>query len=115
MDLVSLSPDGSFAMVQTVDHSDVHDVATGSKDEVGPMRGGWGWGSDSQDVVGVEGSSLATCSTSSGQCHVATVPDLGKDPFVRYAGFAFESWSENLTVRSRHRLTKPPTRVIWSG
>ncbi len=47
--------------------------------------------SDSAHVFHVQGSTLTTCSTSTGDCNDTSVPPLGANAFVRYAGRAFES------------------------
>jgi hypothetical protein len=46
---------------------------------------------DGERVFQVDGSTMTTCSTSTGDCHDTAVPPVGAHAFVRYAGFAFES------------------------
>jgi hypothetical protein len=91
---VQLSPDGQFAMVSagigpSKETTDIYDVATGSKVQV--PHSGWGWTYDSDQVFRVQGSTLETCSTTTGECQSSSVPSVGKDEQVRYAGFAYES------------------------
>ena len=88
-DGTELSPDGRFAIVRGRAGSVIYNVDTGAKVQV--PSSDWGWSSDSDDVFRVDGSTMTTCSTSTGQCRDTSVPSVGKGAFVRYAGVAFES------------------------
>ena len=88
-DGADLSPDGRFAIVRAGDGSVIYNVDTGAKVHV--PSSDWGWSSDSEDVFRVDGSTMTTCSTSTGQCQDTSVPSVGKGAFVRYAGVTFES------------------------
>jgi hypothetical protein len=94
-----LSPDGRFLLMNSDlfsdqgppagAHTEIYDVDSGSKVQV--PSSGWGWSSDSSQVFQVNGSTMTTCSTSTGRCQDTTVPAVGHDALVRYAGFAYES------------------------
>jgi hypothetical protein len=83
-----LSPDGRFVIVSG-GHTDIYDVATGSKVQV--PSSGWGWTSSGDAVFRVDDSKMDTCSATTGDCQTTTVPALGKNAFARYAGVTFES------------------------
>jgi hypothetical protein len=51
----------------------------------------WGWAANSDQVYGVQGSTLTTCGTTTGECHDTSVPPVGRNAFVRYAGRPSES------------------------
>jgi hypothetical protein len=84
-----LSPDGRFAVVSRAGQEQLYDLASGATSRV--SLSSYGWASNSAHVFSVQGSTLTTCSTSTGDCHDTSVPPLGKNTFVRYAGRAFES------------------------
>jgi hypothetical protein len=86
---VRLSPDGSHAMGRSAGRTDIYALPSGPT--VHLPSGDWGWSSTGDHVFQVHGSTMTTCITSTGQCHDSSVPPLGSDAFVRYAGMAFES------------------------
>ena len=88
-DDAELSPDGRFAVVSSGGQDRLYDLESGATSQV--SLSSYGWASDSAHVFRVQGSTLTTCSTSTGVCHDTTVPPLGANTFVRYAGRAFES------------------------
>jgi hypothetical protein len=88
-DAVGLSPDGRFALVGTRGHTEIYDVASGHKVQV--PHTGWGWSSTGEEVFRVQGSTMTTCGTTDGQCHDSSVPAVGADSLVRYAGSPSES------------------------
>jgi hypothetical protein len=84
-----LSPDGRFAVVSQAGQDVLYDLETGATSHV--SLSSWGWAYDGDQVYGVQGSTLTTCSTTTGACHDSSVPPVGKNAFVRYAGRAYES------------------------
>lgn len=86
---VSLSPDGSHVMVGAEGHTEVYDVSSGNSVQV--PSGDWGWSANGESVFRVDGSTMTTCSTSSGRCHDTPTSPVEAHAFVRYAGIAFES------------------------
>ena len=50
-----------------------------------------GWAANSDQVYAVRGSTLTTCSTTTGECHDTSVPPVGRNTIVRYAGRPYES------------------------
>jgi hypothetical protein len=95
-----LSPDGRFVLLTPqpiqIDqdsgggvHTEVYDVDTGAKILLPPAS--WGWSRTADEVFRVEGSTMTTCSTTTGDCHDVTVPPVGKNADVRYGGSAYES------------------------
>jgi hypothetical protein len=88
-DSAELSPDGRFAVVSRAGQDQLYDLETGATSRV-PLSS-YGWSSNSTHVFGVQGSTLTTCSTSTGDCHDTSVPPVAGNTPVRYAGRAFES------------------------
>jgi hypothetical protein len=84
-----LSPDGHFAVVSRAGQDVLYDLESGATSRVSLTS--WGWSSNDDEVFGVQGSTLTTCSTTTGQCRNTSVPRVGKDAFVRYAGSTYES------------------------
>jgi hypothetical protein len=84
-----LSPDGRLAAVSRGGQDELYDLAGGTTSRI--SLSSWGWAPDSDEVFGVHGSTLTTCSTTSGACQDTRVPPVGKDASVRYAGHAYES------------------------
>jgi hypothetical protein len=75
--------------VSQAGHEQVYDLETGATPRF-PLSS-YGWSCNSEHVFGVQGSTLTTCSTSTGDCHDTSVPPVGRNTLVRYAGRAFES------------------------
>ncbi len=84
-----LSPDGRFAVVSQAGQDQLYDLETGATCRV-PLSS-YGRSSNGTHVFGVQGSTLTTCSTLTGDCHDTSVPPVGRNTLVRYAGRAFES------------------------
>jgi hypothetical protein len=84
-----LSPDGRFAVISQAGQDQLHDLASGATSRV-PLSS-YGWANTEDQVYRVEGSTLTTCSTSTSRCHDSSVPPVGKNVLIRYAGRAFES------------------------
>ena len=61
-----LSPDGYFAVVSRAGQDVLYDLESGATSRVSLTS--WGWSSNDDEVFGVQGSTLTTCSTTTGQC-----------------------------------------------
>jgi hypothetical protein len=84
-----LSPDGRYALVSGRDRATIYDVDNGA--DVSVPAGTWGWSADGDEVFRVHGSTMTTCSAATGDCADSSIPPLGGDATVRYAGQTFES------------------------
>jgi hypothetical protein len=87
-DNARLSPDGRYAIVSRAGQDLLYDLASGAKSHV--TLSSWGW-TYNGEVFEVDGRTLTTCSVTSGDCHDTSVPPVGPNGFVRYAGQTFES------------------------
>ena len=84
-----LSPDGRFAVISQAGQDQLHDLATGAISRV-PLST-YGWANTGDQVYRVQGSTLTTCSTSTSKCHDSSVPPVGQNTLIRYAGRPSES------------------------
>lgn len=88
-DLAELSPDGRMAVVSRAGQDQLYDLDGGATSRV--SLSSWGWAANSDQVYGVRGSTLTTCSTTTGECRDTSVPPVGRNTLVRYAGRPYES------------------------
>lgn len=106
---VQMSPDGRFATVSQgmgdgiSGGFTIYDVATGSHVRIPATAWGYGWSRDGDEVFSVEGSTLTTCSATTGDCRATRIPRVRPTasadpsspvpvpPSPRYPGILYEA------------------------